>query len=106
MSDTEQIQALYLCLYDGMVRKDRAMLDRVLDDRFVLLMQNGRNQEDQGGQQDRCCGKPEPAGGFFLHYSLQSSFQRSARFRRGSDCGCRAGSREGWSGTDESAAED
>ena len=44
MSDTEQIQALYLCLYDGMVRKDRAMLDRVLGDRFVLIHSSGRRQ--------------------------------------------------------------
>ena len=44
MSDTEQIQALYLCMYDGMVRKDRAMLDRVLDDRFVLIHMTGLRQ--------------------------------------------------------------
>ena len=44
MSDTEQIQALYLCMYDGMVRKDRAMLDRVLDDRFVLVHMTGQRQ--------------------------------------------------------------
>ena len=44
MSDTEQIQALYLCLYDGMMRKDRAMLDRVLDDRFVLIHMTGLRQ--------------------------------------------------------------
>ena len=44
MSDTDQIQALYLCLYDGMVRKDRTMLDRVLDDRFVLIHMTGLRQ--------------------------------------------------------------
>ena len=44
MSDTEQIQALYLCMYDGMVRKDSAMLDRVLDDRFVLIHMTGLRQ--------------------------------------------------------------
>ena len=44
MSDTEQIQALYLCMYDGMVRKDRAMLDRVLDDRFLLTHMTGMRQ--------------------------------------------------------------
>lgn len=44
MSDTEQIQALYLCLYDGMVRKDRAMLDRVLDERFVFTHMTGQQQ--------------------------------------------------------------
>ena len=44
MSDTEQIQSLYLCMYDGMVRKDRAMLDRVLDDRFVLIHMTGLRQ--------------------------------------------------------------
>ena len=47
MSDTEQIQALYLCLYDGMVRKDRAMLDRVLDDRFVLIHMTGQRQSKE-----------------------------------------------------------
>ena len=44
MSDTEQIQALYLCLYDGMVRKDCAMLERVLGDRFVLIHMTGLRQ--------------------------------------------------------------
>ena len=44
MSDAEQIQALYLCMYDGMVRKDREMLDRVLDDRFVLVHMTGLRQ--------------------------------------------------------------
>ncbi len=44
MRDTEQIQALYLCLYDGMVRKDRAMMDRVLDGRFVLVHASGLRQ--------------------------------------------------------------
>ena len=47
MSDTEQIQALYLCMYDGMVRKDRAMLDRVLDDRFVLIHMTGQHQSKE-----------------------------------------------------------
>ena len=47
MSDTEQIQALYLCMYDGMVRKDRAMLDRVLDDRFVLIHMTGQRQSKE-----------------------------------------------------------
>ena len=47
MNDTEQIQALYLCLYDGMVRKDRAMLDRVLDDRFVLIHMTGQRQSKE-----------------------------------------------------------
>ena len=47
MSDTEQIQALYLCLYDGMVRKDRAMLDRVLDERFVLIHMTGQRQSKE-----------------------------------------------------------
>ena len=47
MSDTEQIQALYLCMYDGMVRKDRAMLDRVLDDRFVLMHMTGQSQSKE-----------------------------------------------------------
>ena len=47
MSDTEQIQALYLCMYDGMVRKDRVMLDRVLDDRFVLIHMTGQHQNKE-----------------------------------------------------------
>ena len=47
MSDTEQIQALYLCLYDGMVRKDCAMLERVLDDRFVLIHMTGLRQSKE-----------------------------------------------------------
>lgn len=47
MSDTEQIQALYLCLYDGMVRKDRAMLDRVLDERFVFTHMTGQQQSKE-----------------------------------------------------------
>lgn len=47
MSDTEQIQALYLCLYDGMLRKDRGMLDRVLDDRFVLIHMTGQRQSKE-----------------------------------------------------------
>jgi len=44
MRDTEQIQALYLCMYDGMIRKDRALLDRVLDPRFVLVHMTGLRQ--------------------------------------------------------------
>ena len=47
MNDTEQIQALYLCMYDGMVRKDRAMLDQVLDDRFVLIHMTGLRQSKE-----------------------------------------------------------
>ena len=58
-----------------------------MDHGFIQLSQNSRDQKDQGGQQNRRGGKPEAARGFFLHYSLQSSFQRSARFRRGSCCG-------------------
>ena len=44
MSDTEQIQAVYTRMYDGMVRKDAALLDEVLDDSFVLVHMTGLRQ--------------------------------------------------------------
>ena len=45
MSDTEQIRAMYARMYDGMVRKDAALLDEVLDDSFVLVHMTGLCQE-------------------------------------------------------------
>ncbi len=47
MSDTDQIQALYLRMYDGMIRKDRATLEQVLDDRFVLIHMTGLRQSKE-----------------------------------------------------------
>ena len=44
MNDTEQIQAQYLRLYDGMVRKDGAMLDRILDSGFTIGHLTGQVQ--------------------------------------------------------------
>jgi len=44
MSNTEQIQALYTRMYDGMVRKDAALLEEVLDESFVLVHMTGLRQ--------------------------------------------------------------
>ena len=44
MNDTEQITALYTRMYDGMVRKDAALLEEVLDDSFVLVHMTGLHQ--------------------------------------------------------------
>lgn len=44
MSDTKQIRELYTRMYDGMVRKDEALLDEVLDDSFVLVHMTGLRQ--------------------------------------------------------------
>ena len=38
MKDTEQIQAQYLRLCDGMIRKDKAMLDYILDDYDFIII--------------------------------------------------------------------
>lgn len=44
MNGTEQIQAQYLRLCDGMVRKDTAMLERILDDSFIMDHLTGQSQ--------------------------------------------------------------
>lgn len=48
MKDTEQIQAQYLRLCDGMIHKDKAMLDQILDDRVAVIHDSGlqQNKED------------------------------------------------------------
>jgi len=44
MSDTEQIYAQYLRLYDGLLRKDRTTLEDVLDETFVQVHTSGLEQ--------------------------------------------------------------
>ena len=43
----EQIRELYREMYDGMIRKDRAILERVLDASFVLVHMTGMQQNRQ-----------------------------------------------------------
>jgi len=45
MTDREQIEALYHEMYAAMVRKDRAELERVHDDSFVLVHMTGMRQD-------------------------------------------------------------
>ena len=47
MNDTEQIQAQYLRLWDGMVRKDGAMLDRILDEDSTIDHLTGQSQSKE-----------------------------------------------------------
>lgn len=44
MSDDDALRALYEVLYDGMVRKDRRLLESVLDEGFVLVHMTGMRQ--------------------------------------------------------------
>lgn len=44
MDDKTQIEQLYLYLYEAMVNKDEAELDRVHDDTFILLHMTGMHQ--------------------------------------------------------------
>ncbi len=44
MTEREQIEALYHEMYDAMVRKDRATLERLHDEGFVLLHMTGMRQ--------------------------------------------------------------
>ena len=47
MSDKEQIEALYREMYEAMVRKDTATLNRVHADDFVLTHMTGMHQSKQ-----------------------------------------------------------
>ena len=47
MTDKEQIEALYREMYEAMVRKDTATLDRVHADDFVLTHMTGMHQSKQ-----------------------------------------------------------
>ena len=47
MTDKEQIEALYREMYEAMVRKDMATLNRVHADNFVLTHMTGMNQSKQ-----------------------------------------------------------
>ena len=47
MTDKEQIMQLYKEMYTAMVNKDRAALERVHDDSFVLLHMTGMRQSKQ-----------------------------------------------------------
>ena len=44
MDDRELLAACYRTMYQGMIRKDTALLDGVLDDSFVLLHMTGMRQ--------------------------------------------------------------
>ena len=44
MNDKEKIENCYLKMYDGMIRKDRCILSKVLDDSFVLVHMTGMRQ--------------------------------------------------------------
>lgn len=48
MTDREQIEALYQTMYKAMIAKDRAALERVHDDSFVLIHMTGLRQSKQG----------------------------------------------------------
>ena len=47
MNDEKQIEQLYHEMYRAMVRKDRAELERVHDDSFVLIHMTGMRQSKQ-----------------------------------------------------------
>ena len=47
MDDKKQIEQLYREMYQAMVAKDRAALERVHDDEFVLVHMTGMNQNKQ-----------------------------------------------------------
>ena len=44
MTDKEQIMQLYKEMYNAMVNKDRAALERVHDDSFMLVHMTGMRQ--------------------------------------------------------------
>ena len=44
MTDQERIETCYKKMYEGMIAKDHALLDRVLDDTFVLVHMTGLRQ--------------------------------------------------------------
>lgn len=44
MNDREQLAMCYRTMYQGMIRKDAALLDKVLDDSFALLHMTGMRQ--------------------------------------------------------------
>ena len=44
MNDKEKIENCYRKMYDGMLNKDRNMLEEVLDDSFVLVHMTGMQQ--------------------------------------------------------------
>lgn len=43
-SDEEEIRKVYIRMYDGMIAKDEAILQAVLDDSFVLVHMTGMRQ--------------------------------------------------------------
>ena len=47
MKDEDQIKQLYHDMYDAMVAKDEAELDRVHDDSFILIHMTGMRQDKQ-----------------------------------------------------------
>ena len=47
MTDAQQIQEQYRKMYDAMIRKDRAGLEAVLDDSFVLVHMTGMRQSKE-----------------------------------------------------------
>ena len=47
MKDEDQIKQLYHDMYDAMVAKDEAELDRVQDDSFILIHMTGMRQDKQ-----------------------------------------------------------
>lgn len=47
MKDEDQIKQLYHDMYDAMVAKDEAELDRVHDDSFILIHMTGTRQDKQ-----------------------------------------------------------
>lgn len=48
MTDKEQIMQLYKEMYTAMINKDRAELERVHDDSFVLVHMTGMRQPKEG----------------------------------------------------------
>ena len=44
MDDQMKAEACYLDMYDGMLRKDRELLENALDDSFVLIHMTGSRQ--------------------------------------------------------------
>lgn len=45
MSAVEEVKSCYRQMYDGMIRKDRALLDKLLDRGFVLVHMTGMRQD-------------------------------------------------------------
>ena len=44
MEDEELIQTAYIEMYNGMIRKDRFILEKVLDENFILIHMTGMRQ--------------------------------------------------------------